>query len=150
MASRAQNRDAKVIYNLAPAGRASRELFDQVDYLIVNEIEAFTVAGCDTKGDPTEVVETLAREYGLTVVITLGAMGVVAFSRGELIRLPAPTVEVIDTTGAGDTFCGYFAAEVAKKSKSIESCLEIAGRAASIACTHPGAQSGIPYASQIF
>jgi len=149
LAYRAQQRGVKVIYNLAPASKVTGEIFQQIDYLVLNEAEASVVVGRDSIDNPAEVAETLSREHGFTVVMTLGAEGVVAASEGQLIRLPAPTVDVVDTTGAGDTFCGYFAAQVAKEKSSITACLEIAIQAASNACTWLGAQPGIPYRREI-
>ena len=97
-----------MIYNFAPASKAPRELFQQIDYLIVNEIEASLVAGRGSMDNPAEVAEMLSREHGITVVMTLGAEGAVAASGSQLVRLPAPAVDVVDTTGAGDTFAGGF------------------------------------------
>jgi ribokinase len=149
LACRARQRNIKVIYNLAPASKVPREFFQQIDYLVLNEIEASLVVGRDAIDNPAEVAAILSREHGITVVITLGAKGAVAASRNNLVRLPAPAVEIVDTTGAGDTFCGYFAVEVAKERNPMASCLKIAIQAASIACTRPGAQPGIPHRHEV-
>jgi len=150
LASRARQRGVKVIYNFAPASTVSAELFTHIDYLIVNEIEASAVSGQDPYDDPVEMAELISRQHGVSVVITLGAQGAVVASKEGLFCLRAPSVGAIDTTGAGDTFCGYFAAEVAKGQNAIEASLEIAIRAASIACTRSGAQPGIPHRHEVF
>ena len=118
--------------------------------LVIDPSVASAAEGCDSIDNPVEAAEMLSREHGITVVMTLGAEGAVAASGNQLVRLPAPAVDVVDTTGAGDTFCGYFAARVARKENPISSCLEIAIRAASIACTRPGAQAGIPHRHEVF
>jgi len=150
LAARAHQADTKIVYNFAPAGKVSEELFSIIDYLIVNEVEASTILTPGRYDNPVDIAKTLCREYGFTVVITLGAEGALAVSKTELIELPAPSVEAVDTTGAGDTFCGYFAAEIAKGSEPIGSCLEVAIQAASVACTRYGAQPGIPHRHEIF
>ncbi|MBO67093.1 MAG: ribokinase [Acidiferrobacteraceae bacterium] len=150
LATRAHQTDTKVVYNFAPAGKLSEELFSVIDYLIVNEVEASTIMTPSIYDHPVEIAKTLCHEYGVTVVITLGSEGALAVSKTTLAEVPAPSVKVVDTTGSGDTFCGYFAAEIAKGSTSIESCLEVAIRAASVACTRYGAQSGIPHRHDVF
>ena len=100
--------------------------------------------------DPVEMAKRLCQKYGFAVVITLGAKGAVGATEKSLFRMLAPSVGVVDTTGAGDTFCGYFAAEVAKDRNAMDSSLEVAIRAASIACTRSGAQPGIPHGHEVF
>ena len=63
--------------------------------------------------------------------------------------IDAPEVEVLDTTGAGDTLTGYFAALLAQERLSLRQCVAGAIQAASVACTRMGAQSGIPYAEDV-
>ena len=150
LASRARQKGVKVIYNFAPSGRVSRQLFSKIDYLIVNEVEAPVIVAPERYNDPAEMAKRLCQKYGFAVVITLGAKGAVAATEKSLFRILAPSVGVVDTTGAGDTFCGYLAAEVAKGHNLGDSCLEIAIQAASIACTRAGAQSGIPHRYEVF
>lgn len=89
LASRARQRKTKVIYNFAPASKTPRGLFQQIDYLIVNEIEISFIVGRNNIDNPAEVAEMLSREHGITVVMTMGAGGAVAASRNQLVRLPA-------------------------------------------------------------
>jgi ribokinase len=74
---------------------------------------------------------------------------VVASGDEHAFGVDAPGVEVVDTTGAGDTFTGYFAALLAQERLSLRQCVAGAIQAASLACTRMGAQSGIPYAQDV-
>jgi ribokinase len=77
------------------------------------------------------------------VAVTLGAAGVAMAHRGETAAIPAPHVDVVDTTGAGDAFCGAFAAELARGADPFAAARTgvVAG---SLATTVPGAYPGIP------
>ncbi len=150
LASRARDKSIPVVYNFAPSEPASEELFSTIDYLVMNKIEASRVLALDRQREPVEIAKAINQKYGVTTVITLGAKGAIAESKSGSFRASAPTVRVVDTVGSGDTFCGYFAAEIAKGNQSTDSVLKIATRAASIACTRYGAQAGIPCRSEVF
>ena len=150
LASRAKEMGVPVIYNLAPATKVSLELLATVDYLIVNEIEVAVVGGAVGSQDLGEVAHLLSLRHSLTVIITLGAKGVIAARGDQLIQIAAPVVNVVDTTGAGDTFCGYLAAQLARGKTSLEDSLEVAVQAATLACTRLGAQPGIPSGEEVF
>ena len=93
---------------------------------------------------------TLVAKGAGTVVITLGAEGCLVLDPGQAgsLRLPAPHVEVVDTSGAGDVFCGCLAGGLAK-GMSVTSALKLALAAAAIAVTRPGTLSSCPSASEI-
>lgn len=93
------------------------------------------------------MLERAARS-GQIVVVTLGAAGVRIAVDGTILSIPSMPVEVVDTVGAGDTFCGYFAAGLAA-GDTIERAARRAGAAASLACTRPGAQPSIPYRGEL-
>jgi ribokinase len=124
-----------VVLNPAPA----RGLAAPVDVLVPNRGELETLAG--GRGDPV----TLARSITAAgaVVVTLGAEGaiVVEGDRGERVR--APQVEVVDTTGAGDAFCGALAEALAGGATVVEAA-RWAVRVAAASVTRPGAQGGLP------
>jgi ribokinase len=124
-----------VVLNPAPA----RGLAAPVDVLVPNRGELETLAG--GRGDPV----TLARSItaARAVVVTLGAEGaiVVEGDRGERVR--APQVEVVDTTGAGDAFCGALAEALAGGATVVEAA-RWAVRVAAASVTRPGAQGGLP------
>ena len=148
LATRARAHGTKVIFNLAPAARVPDGFLADVDYLIVNQVEAAFLAGSVDPEDVSTLAHTLAQDHDLTAVITLGAKGVHAASKEDIHSVPAPRVDVVDTTGAGDTFTGYLAAGLATGAP-LDQCLTQAVAAASLACTRPGAQSAIPTARQI-
>ena len=148
LARRARAQGVEIVFNLAPAARVPDEFLADVDYLIVNQVEAAFLAGEADPGEVHTLAHTLARDHNLTTIITLGAEGAHAASGDEMHSISAPVVEVVDTTGAGDTFTGYLAAGLAA-GKPLEQCLSQAVGAASLACTRLGAQSAIPKAGQL-
>ncbi|RKP52566.1 ribokinase [Trinickia fusca] len=135
-----------VILNPAPAtGPVPREWLALVDYLIPNEVEAAALTGLPI-GSPQEAAAAAAalREQGArNVLITLGAAGILAATEDGTMHLPAPKVTAVDTTAAGDTFIGAFAAELARRS-SFDTAVRFAQHAAAISVTRAGAQPSIP------
>ena len=123
------------ILNCAPARDLPPDLFGRCDVVVVNETEA------SYYGDEL----TRAK----VVVQTLGAAGAVA-SRGgtEVVRVPALDVVAVDTVGAGDTFVGTLAAELAGGA-SLEDALGLATAAGSVATTRRGGQPGIPTRQEV-
>lgn len=135
-ADRAAETGAHLAINLAPAIEVSSMLLDRADLLIVNEIEAAFYG------------DALHRGGGL-VAVTLGGDGAVLYKQGrELARADAFPVSVVDTTGAGDTFCGALAVALAE-GKSPQVALSFASAAAALAVTKPGAQPSLPWRAQV-
>jgi ribokinase len=89
-----------------------------------------------------------ARYTDRTIVVTLGADGVIAATPEAQLHVPALPVTPVDTVGAGDTFCGYFAASLAA-GLDLEQALRRAAAAGSLACLKPGAQPAIPSAGEV-
>jgi ribokinase len=144
-AARAQG--AKVVLNAAPAQDLPQELLQCIDVLIVNEGELASLAG--SNGDVLAKLERLAkRDHVADVIVTLGARGCLAWHRGHVVRQGAYPVEVVDTTGAGDTFCGALIAAMAR-GQSMQECLREASAASALACTKLGAQSSIPSRDEV-
>ena len=147
---RAQQAGLQIVLNLAPATQIPTGLLANTNFLIVNEIEAAFLAGEQTQVSMTDLAEHLADTYDCGTLITLGHEGCVVASGDErAFGVDAPGVEVVDTTGAGDTFTGYFAALLAQDHLSLRQCVTGATQAASLACTRMGAQSGIPCAEDV-
>jgi ribokinase len=113
-----------------------------VDMLVVNEGELATLAGAE--GDVMAQLQRLSALHGLQdVIVTLGAEGCVALHQGHFIQQKAYKIEVVDTTAAGDTFCGALVAALSHGAP-LQQCLKEASAASALACTKLGAQSSIP------
>lgn len=119
---------------------------EYVDWFIMNEDEGMRLTGKESSAD---ILESVEKSYpGTSVVLTLGSEGAVAMHKGERYTQGAYKTEVVDTTGAGDTFTGYFLAFLAK-AEPIAKCLDTAARAASIAISRMGAGTSIPEIGEV-
>ena len=149
-ARRAREADALVLLSFAPFRADALGLLEHATHLIVNESEcaligqALGLAGGDTGAEAAAV----AARLGSSVIATLGADGLLAAAGDSVMRIPALPVRAVDTVGAGDTFCGYFAAALAEEAP-LQDALRLAASAASLACTRPGAQPAIPMRSEV-
>lgn len=151
---RAKAVGAKTILNLAPAGSIPREVLNDLDYLIVNQIEGRQMAekmGLKIEESAVSMATRLAKSCDLTCVMTLGPKGCIAIKAdgtGWAVNAYDLGEELADTTGAGDTFCGVFASGVFKK-KTLQDTLKRASIAASLACRGIGAQTKMPREDEI-
>ncbi|MBO6890367.1 MAG: ribokinase [Roseibium sp.] len=142
--AQARQAGASVFWNPAPvpAGGIAGVLED-VDTLVVNESEAAEIAAhLSMDKSPEAFVEGLSTEQR-AVVVTLGAEGVIACKGTSSYRLKAPVIEPVDTTGAGDAFCGALAAAI-DANAPFERALKEGVAAGALACTVTGAQSSAP------
>ncbi|MDR1236981.1 MAG: ribokinase [Propionibacteriaceae bacterium] len=134
-----------VILNPAPA-ESIAEYTGLVDVLIPNEIEAAMLSDAP---DPTAQAADLANTVGATtVIVTLGDQGALVLDRGRVRFYPAIPAIAIDTTGAGDCFCGVLAAGLAL-GESIDRAVHQAIAAAAIAVGRPGAAAAMPTAREV-
>ena len=137
----------KVVLNPAPASLLSGALLERVDVLVPNRIELAQLAG-SAEASGLAAVEEMARGLPVpTVVVTLGADGALLVAGGDAVVLPAPPVEVVDTTGAGDAFCGAIA-EALARGVAIDEATARAVHAGSLATTRRGAQPSLPTGAQ--
>jgi ribokinase len=138
-------RDARcrVMLNAAPARTLPDELLALVDVLVVNEGELVALGG--HAGDLRRSLDAITVPC---VVVTLGPRGCVARIDGELLLQPAFAVDPLDTTAAGDTFCGVLAAALAQD-QPWPLALRRASAAAALACTRLGAQASIPAGEEV-
>ncbi|MDN3921331.1 ribokinase [Roseateles violae] len=128
----------RVVLNAAPARALPPALLDLVDVLIVNEGELAAITGCS--GD---VGQALARLHVPCVVVTLGARGCVMRNGGQFLLQPGFNISAVDSTAAGDTFCGALVAAF-HQGLSLEAALRRASAAAALTCTRLGAQDSVP------
>ncbi len=139
----AAERGLTICLNPAPFGpEVCAYPLERVDLLIVNETEAIGLAGAST------LAALAALCPRAQIALTLGAAGVQYRSPTEEFHLPAPHVEAVDTTGAGDTFIGYFLQGLAAGMTARESMAR-AIRAAAVCVTRPGAMDSIPAANEL-
>jgi ribokinase len=134
-----------VLLNPAPARALSPELLRQVDWLVPNEHEAGVLAGMDVSDleSAARAARALRRLGPRTVVVTLGARGALVVSDGSEEHIPAvPVDEVVDTTAAGDAFCGALAARLASAAPLLDA-VSYASAAGAVAVTRPGAQPSL-------
>lgn len=142
-AQAARTQGVQVVLNAAPAQALPPELLEVVDVLIVNEGELAALVPY-----PVSLITNLAQLAVPCVVVTLGARGCVARLGNNFFVQAAYAVDAIDTTGAGDTFCGVLVAALSR-GDSMPLAMRQANAAAALACTRAGAQPAIPAASDV-
>jgi len=131
----------RVVVNPAPAREIPAELLSLAPILLPNEHEAHALT---TEREPAVAARVLAEWTGAPVIVTLGADGALLVHADGVAHLPAPAVEVVDTTGAGDCFAGALAAGLAAGQELLEAARD-AVHAASQSVTAAGARAGMPY-----
>ncbi|MGO1834206.1 MAG: ribokinase [Actinomycetaceae bacterium] len=130
------------ILNAAPAAAVSTEILARTDVLVVNEIEYGMLGGDATFGADSA-------DLPATVVLTLGGAGARVLARGaDPVDVSAPRVEVVDTTGAGDTFVGALA-EALARGESTEASVRRAVAAGAASVGALGATAGMPTVDQV-
>jgi ribokinase len=155
---------ARTILNPAPAAGIDRSLFDLVDVLVPNRVELGQIVAADGRragrdvdpgAPPERLAATLLEVSGdgpavrEAVVVTLGSGGAIAIRPGgAVVEAVAPRVEAIDTVGAGDTFVGALAADLAAGS-SLDDAVRRAVLAAALSTTRAGARGGMPTRSEL-
>ncbi len=139
----------KVMLNAAPASSLEEDILRSLYILVVNETEAETITGekMDMTGEDG-IINALLGMGVKNVILTLGSKGCIYSNGIECLRIPAFSVEVKDTTGAGDTFCGALAVGI-HKYQSMEQALRFATAAAALSVTKLGAQPSIPVEGEI-
>lgn len=138
----------RVVLNPAPFAELPRDLLAMVDVLVPNEGELLELAGA-TEGDPIEQVATeFWRGRHGALVVTLGSDGVLVLDGdAPLERVPAVSVDAVDTIGAGDTFCGNLGARLAA-GDDLRHAVSVANAAAALSVQRHGGAPAAPRASE--
>jgi ribokinase len=134
-----------VVLNPAPPQPLPAELLEHVDVLVPNEHELAQLAGVEAGERPPHELAELARSVASgAVVVTLGARGaLVVEPDGALLLQAPPPVTAVDTTGAGDCFCGALAQALARGT-DLPDAVRYAVTAAALSTTGPGARGALP------
>ncbi len=137
----------RVVFNPAPMSPVVQDYpLQDVDLFILNETEAEGLTGHTT---PAGVRTTMIAKFPRSAtVLTMGKDGAVFFDSARMLRQPGFVVTPVDTTAAGDTFIGFFLAELMRSNDPAQA-LRLGCRAAAICVTRPGAAESIPLLQEV-
>ena len=146
----ASERGLKVILNPAPARELPESLLRNLYMIIPNETEASLMSGINITDIKTarEAADAIAAKGVDIVVITMGKRGALVKNGNDCELVPTFKADAVDTTAAGDTFCGALCVALAE-GRGIREAVEFGNRAASISVTRPGAQASIPMRAEL-
>lgn len=133
--------NVKVLLNPAPAAKLNSKIIENATYITPNEHELKLIFN-------NQNTDEVLKRYPNKLIVTMGSKGVKYFDGHEIKQVPSNKVDVVDTTGAGDTFCGGLAAALVRKD-NIGEAIKFANKAASFTVTKLGAQSGMPTLNQL-
>lgn len=144
---KAHEKEMCIIFNPSPFNEKLDKIdFSKLSYIILNEVEAKEFTGADV---PEESLMYIKNKYpSLKVMLTLGTNGCIYKDNDCEVRQLAFEVDAVDTTAAGDTFTGYFIAELSRGTDYPE-ILKIASAASAIAVTRNGAAPSIPFRDEV-
>ena len=139
---KAYEKGMMIFFNAAPYSKEVQDYpIDKVTWLVVNETEA---ANLSNKEDYDDIIKILNNKYPNTnILFTMGEMGSRVITNQEDIKVPALKVKAIDTTGAGDTYIGYFVRGIVSHLSLYETAF-LATKASAISVTRSGAVDSIP------
>jgi ribokinase len=138
----------RAVLNPAPVRALPAELLGEVDVLVPNRVELAQLARGPMPGTVEEAAALAGRLPARAVVVTLGADGAMVVEDGDASHVPAVPVRPVDTTAAGDAFCGGLADALAGGA-ALQDAARWAVRVAAAACTRPGAQASLPTPEEV-
>lgn len=142
----AYKKGIKIVLNPSPFNEEIQQIdLSKITYLILNQVEAKGFSGKEKAEEFFSYVEENYPE--LKVILTLGKRGSIFCDKDNYFEHPSFMVETVDTTGAGDTFAGYFVSSVAE-GKSYQDAIKIASAASALAVSKMGAATSIPYKNE--
>jgi ribokinase len=146
----AEEKKIPVLWNFAPAREFDLTYLAKTSILVVNETEAEFLSGLpvETNMEVEVAADKLHAMGAKLVIITLGKRGSFALSENEKMYMKAFNVEVVDTTSAGDVFCGTLAVAIVE-GKNLEESLRFASAASALCVTKMGAQPSAPIRADI-
>ena len=135
-----------VVLNPAPACPLPEELFRNIDLFIPNETELSTFSGMPvTSQEEAQAAAKAMQAKGVgKLIVTMGSKGALICEGGPSVFVPAHKVKAVDTTAAGDTFCGALCVAISE-GKSLKEAAEFACAASALTVQKMGAQNSIPY-----
>ena len=142
----ASERGMYIVFNPSPMDSSVLNLpLETVSLLVLNQVEATAIAGTSKPEDALTIIKS--KLPGSAILLTLGSKGSVYYDGKQKIYKGIYKAPVKDTTGAGDTFTGYFVANLSL-GRDIQSCLDLAAKASAIAVSRLGASPSIPTFSE--
>ena len=146
----AAKNNVTVILNPSPVQMISSDLLRRVRIIIPNKTEASLLTGIlvNDWASARKAADSIHEKGIETVIVTLGSKGVLVRDNGLYYEIPAMKVETVDTTAAGDTFCGVFCVGLCE-GLSIDDAARMANRAAAISVSRLGSQEAIPYRAEL-
>lgn len=144
---KAKEKNAFTIFNPAPAKKVSDKALKCVDVLILNESECETISSFNIK--QIEEIKKYFLSLNIShIIITLGSKGCLYINKDKSVKYEAYKIDAIDTTAAGDTFVGCFAAKYVEN-KNIHESILYAIKASALTCLKSGAQKSIPTKKEV-
>lgn len=143
----AREKGIQVALNPSPyTNEIGRWPLECVDLFLLNETEGQALSG---KREPEDILKALLARYpAAQFILTLGEKGSLFAEGSRRVSVEARSVQAVDTTGAGDTFTGYFLSSMSK-GMEVEEAMNVASQAAAIAVSRPGAAQSIPEWSEV-
>ena len=140
----------KVVLNSAPYAPVPEELFRYVDLFIPNETELSSFTGMDVVDEESAVraCDAMMAKGVKKIIVTLGSKGALIYDGKALVHVPAKKVKAVDTTAAGDTYCGALCVGLAE-GRALAEAAAFASAASAVTVTRPGAQASMPYRNEI-